>query len=223
MSLVLLGAKGSMGRRYLAILRHLGVPCHAVDRDEFTLEAVAAMLRSSEGAIIATPTDTHLALCALVAAEAPGVPILCEKPLSCRSPVEVEAILSLPSPVTMMCQYVLLDDGGDGPTLYDYYDSGKDGLLWDAIQLVGLARGPIDLRTDSPIWRCELNGRRLALEQVHQAYVDFVAGWLKGERGQAAAWLTEVHRRVFRAVPPRPQAGNAVAFSVGTISAEMDV
>lgn len=200
--IVLFGAKGSMGRRYLSILRFLKIPCIAYDRGDFSLEDVVDKLRSSDGAIVATPTDMHLALCSLIAAETPTVPILCEKPLS-KKLGEVEAILGFPNRITMMTQYAMLDPSSvDGhETVYDYYDSGKDGLGWDCIQLLGLARGPVDLRAESPVWRCVLNGRRLTLHEVQQAYVEFVDTWMAGKVHQEPDWILLAHEKAAAYAP----------------------
>jgi len=100
------------------------------------------------------------------------------------------------SPFAMMCQYQMLDDGlSEGITRYDYFRSGKDGLVWDCISLLALARGVIVLQNESPMWECILNGRELTLRDVEQAYVDFVARWLKEPELQDRAWLVRAHER----------------------------
>lgn len=194
--ITLLGANGSMGRRYQAILRYLQAAYQAFDREEFHLERVASALRSSDRVIIATPTPSHLSLCALVSVEAPGISILCEKPLATTREA-LEAMLVLPN-LMMMAQYTLLDAHKDGDTCYDYFHSGQDGLAWDCCQLIGLARGSVILRNESPIWRCTLNGRALSLDELEQAYVKFVAKWIRNEMRQGSGWLRDIHMRVWQ-------------------------
>ena len=172
--IILIGAKGSMGRRYQAILRHLGQEFSAFDVGEDAQAIEGA--RRSRGVILAPPTQTHAAYCrALADCDAP---ILCEKPIS-TDLNEVREALERPAPFRMMAQYALLDPKEDGPTMYDYYRPGGDGLIWDCIQLVGLARGSLSLAQTSPIWRCALNGRALRLEEVEEAYVLSVRDWIE--------------------------------------------
>ena len=192
--ILLIGARGSMGRRYAAILRYLNVPYVGHDV-ESTAERVVEDVASAEifGTIIATPTATHYGYWRLL--DPLGKPILCEKPLT-KSPAEMEEMLNGRSPLRMMTQYALLDDPCSfGETLYDYYDSGKDGLAWDCMQIIGLARGPLVVRNESPVWRCILNWRVLTLEQVHQAYVDYVRLWLEKPDQDDRQVVRRMHER----------------------------
>lgn len=211
-TILLIGSQGSMGTRYQAILRALGVRYRGVDPVTaeppawVTVEMARYCARAERirGIIIASPTVTHAGYIRALALL--GKPILCEKPLSITL-AEVDELLRAPCPLDMMSQYVLLDPArgnADDPacfTSYDYYHSGNDGLAWDCCQLLGLARGSVSLKAESPTWRCVLNGRRLSLEEVGQAYVDYVARWLmhpEGDRAlirrmheRAAAWRAE--------------------------------
>ena len=181
-----------MGRRYQAILRSLGVP---VQRHDVPGQASGVYARDLAryhdvtGIIIASPTNTHADYVRGLALL--GLPILCEKPLS-TDLATVAELLRVPGPLAMMAQYQCLDHGDtEGDTAYDFYHSGSDGLAWDCIQLLGLARGPVSLKAESPIWRCTLNGRRLSLDDVGTAYVDFVAHWLQdpdSNRAETLRW-----------------------------------
>jgi hypothetical protein len=62
-----------------------------------------------------------------------------------------------------------------GDTHYDYYNSGADGLAWDCIQLIHLAKSGVGyLRNDSPIWDCMINGTRLNRELIDMCYVKMI-------------------------------------------------
>jgi hypothetical protein len=181
-----------MGRRYQAILRHLGRRVCPLDVEARPAE-VERLARHAEGIVLATPTGTHAAYCQLL--EALAVPLLCEKPVTMDLPT-LEVILRRPGPFAMMAQYAMLDDpAASWETAYNFYQSGSDGLAWDCVTLLGLARGPVTLRAESPVWRCRLNGRALTLDAVGQAYVDFVASWLERPGFQDRAWVREAHRR----------------------------
>ncbi len=66
----------------------------------------------------------------------------------------------------------------DGPTTYDYWNSGKDGILWDCIQLIYHAKGSISLANESPVWRAALNGHVLSIADMDQAYITMIERWL---------------------------------------------
>ena len=196
-----------MGRRYQAIFRALGTSVQCVDI-EARLEDVKHAVQDSQGAVIASPTPTHAGYC--VALAPLGIPILCEKPLS-TSLHTVSEILAINAPLQMMAQYRYLDTQ-EGHTFYDHYHSGNDGLRWDCMQLIGLARGAIWLRQESPIWECQLNGRTLTRELVDEAYIQAVIDWQRNPNGDRS-WIRECHERAatFGVRPERASPGGASA------------
>lgn len=194
--ILVIGANGSMGTRYQAILKHLGAPFICVDIGS-KLEDIRD--KTITGVIIASPTETHLSFIELFAAL--GVPILCEKPLS-KNKSELQQIKSIVEEhnvnLTMTMQYKMLDQRDiDGDTEYNYFKHGNDGLSWDCIQIIGLARGQVFLREDSPIWKCTLNGNKLSIADMDQAYIDFVKHWLK-EPGDDIDELIDIHEKVIK-------------------------
>lgn len=187
--ILLLGAEGSMGRRYQAILKHLKVSYLPVEINEEVPRLVF------DGVIIATPTDTHQGLIK----KYHYMPILCEKPV-CRNLFELNETLDFVRDnnvhFTMMNQYFLLDDPHmTGPTIYDFYNTGKDGLHWDCLQIIGLARTTVEIMNKSPIWSCMLNGKQLSILDMDKAYLDFVKKWLTFEKFQSVDYLREIHYR----------------------------
>lgn len=196
MSVLILGGKGNMGQRYQAVLKHLGVRFAVADVETSPAD-MKTLAAQSEGIIIATPTDTHTAY---ILSLAPlKKPILCEKPI-CKDPVELRSVLhevkTQGCPFSMVYQYgmLLTTSGQRGLTFYDYFKHGSDGLAWDCIQVIGLARGDIKLEEESPIWRCAVNGERLHLGQMDKAYIEFIRRWMREPKQDLGA-LVAVHEK----------------------------
>jgi hypothetical protein len=180
-----------MGKRYQAVLRYLNenFDCH-----DLRLTRPVGPLEKYDRFIIATPTDTHLGW--VKALDCYKKPIFCEKPLA-KNQEEVLEIAQCLSPLTMQMQYLqLVDKADDGHSSYDYYHHGPDGLIWDCFQIIALAKGDISLREESPVWRCTINGRPLLRGHMDLAYVDYVRGWLQGERQTPRDVLVEWHNKV---------------------------
>jgi hypothetical protein len=95
-------------------------------------------------------------------------------------------------------QYAELIQAGDGPSHYNYFRHGNDGILWDCMQIIGLANGPVEIKEDSPIWDCVINGNRLNLSDMDGAYVSFIRSWLNGNLRQNFIEVVEIHRKVLR-------------------------
>jgi hypothetical protein len=144
--------------------------------------------------LVATPTDTHLAVIKNIAMK--NARILVEKPI-CRLDKATnmqtlrDACDAHRDRIFMVNQYAYCPDpGGLGETSYDYYNSGDDGLAWDCIQLIHLSRSKISLKTNSPVWKCSINGHRLTHEVVDQAYVEMVKDFISNgdEHGKLWGW-----------------------------------
>lgn len=195
--IMIVGANGSMGGRYQAILKYLGKKFSCIDID-YKVDAFKKIADECEGVIIASPTPSHFFFLDLFSRR--KIPVLCEKPLSTsRDHLEVikdifvnERGLNL----TMMMQYKMLDQhDSDGNTSYDYFRHGNDGLIWDCLQPIALARGQVEIRGASPIWNCTLNGKKLSLGDMDKAYVDFVYRWLMNP-GDDMDRLFDIHLKV---------------------------
>ncbi len=185
MNVLVVGAFGGMGRRYCAILKHLGHTPLMVDLN------TRLPTGEFDHAIIATPTDDHLRSINEVLEWFPRTKhILCEKPIAKSSPVLLGAFFdSLHSDgVNLYCvnQYQYLDElkcitNPRAPTTYDYYNSGRDGLHWDCYQLYALATGPVVLSNGSPVWKCHINGSRINSRNMDAAYVEMIRDFV-GEK-----------------------------------------
>jgi hypothetical protein len=181
MKVLLVGAAGNMGSRYKAVLNYLGVEFSPYDITLKTTLKDAA--KGCDRALICTPTDAHADSIRQVISVLKG-PILCEKPIT-KNLRELRDLINdcakAGCDLRMIYQYkkVYRDDGFIGPTHYDYYKSGGDGLAWDCIQLIGLARGSIRIDQKSPIWDAAINGQLLRIGLMDQAYIEYVNDWIK--------------------------------------------
>lgn len=186
MNVLVVGGLGNMGRRYCAILRHLG-------HTPIVLDPAGPDPEPFDGTtghvIVATPTDTHLGvLSAIIDRNTRGLHILCEKPVV-KTPSLLAAIYDIVDKKghALYCvnQYahhsmagLFTRDTASGDTTYDFYHSGNDGLHWDCFQLYALARGKVTLKNESPIWKCKINGVNLNPGVMDRAYVDMIKDFL---------------------------------------------
>lgn len=193
MSTLIVGALGSMGVRYQTILKYLG-------REYYRSEKLWSDVPMSEipdkvsGIIIATPTDTHAAMVKKYLHF--GKPILCEKPIT----TDLQELESLMAEVKdsktdfqMTFQYeMLIDKNRIGPTRYNYFRHGNDGLIWDCLQIIALGRSDIKIGEDSPVWSCMINGKALSLSHMDAAYIAYVQAWFRNPKGNLDK-LTQAH------------------------------
>jgi hypothetical protein len=195
---LLVGANGSMGKRYGAILKYLAVDYLAMDVDDDLPDR-----GSFDGVILATPTDLHAEQCLDFGLL--GVPILVEKPLATdvETALKVAAALDGQVPLRMVNQYRYLADASlPGRTWYDYFRHGSDGLAWDCISILGLASGEVTLGETSPFWDCTINGQALSLDRMDEAYVAMLASWIDGEH-EGASYIKHAHLKVAQYIESR--------------------
>ncbi len=183
-----------MGDRYRKIVENLGHRVGGEDVDTF----LGFSRANADAIIVATPTSTHAQV--LYDLRDCGRPILCEKPITKDVDYLDDLIWSFKKAGTrlsMVNQYAELDDpASEGMTAYNCTRHGDDGLFWDCISLIRLARGPIELREDSDVWQCTLNGRQLCLDDVRAAYATMIDRWLKDPTKTDYGDLLEAHRKV---------------------------
>jgi len=175
--IMVLGYKGNMGTRYTRILDYLGVDWGGMDLTE---NKGFDRPGDIDGIIDAGPTRGRLRR--LYDLD-PKTPVLAEKPFTLG--VIDRAYLQLKTrPIQMVNQYVhmgghKLPPGDSTLTYYNYFKHGGDGIAFDCINILGLATGRVILQQDSPIWKCELNGRSLSISDMDFAYIAMIEAWLK--------------------------------------------
>lgn len=185
MKVCLVGAHGNMGRRYTAVLKFLGHEIIPIDVEESLRDRQSAY-RRADGILIATPTDDHVRrIFEIGDVGSRHVPILCEKPIA-TDLVDVRRVVNWARQsgfnLQMVNQYEHIDGYSSefrGKSFYRYFNSGKDGLGFDCINILGLATDGIELSNESHVWRCRLNGSYLKLKDMDHAYLAMVESWLK--------------------------------------------
>jgi hypothetical protein len=194
----------------MAILAHLGVEAVGVDIDDL----VPGQSEGITHYILAIPTRDHVLAIKLLVYNYrfsnidTGYRILCEKPVT-KDLVELgylESHAERGHKIYMVNQYAYYSDQlpqKSGITCYDYYNSGKDGILWDCIQIIYLARGEITTLTNkSPVWRCVINGTELNREAIDLCYVKMIRDFISDGREYGRLWgwddIKASHEKVFR-------------------------
>lgn len=212
---LIIGDKGSMGRRYSALMKHKTLNWHGVDIDT-PIDTIARLASNYDGVIIATPTNTHFSFLQRLAHL--DTSVLCEKPIT-KDAAELEQIIELykNKNLQMVMQYRELDIGKAGDSFYDYYNHGKDGIYWDCLQIIGLARGRVMISEGSPFWKCRLNGVDLELSRMDYAYSLMLDRWRRNPRGDLS-YLKEIHMKV-REMEQNARAKTAEAANSGHTSA----
>jgi hypothetical protein len=198
--IAVVGGLGNMGKRYCAILKMLRVDYYIID---ITLPGTIS--DDTTGIIIATPTEYHtLNLCSYAKH---GKPILCEKPIT-KDKIDLQTVLDLSVPIRMINQYeyfflnphpVKVMSTGEElrSTYYNYFKTGQDSLYWDVINIIGLAKGgKIKVGDDSPVWDCWINGERLNIGKMDEAYIWNIEDWL-AKYDDNKAYIKRAHERIF--------------------------
>lgn len=193
MSVLIIGANGNMGKRYGSILNYLGKEWSGVDI-EHNKHYIRDVASKSEGVIVATPTDTHIRIIKdLLPLDKP---ILCEKPVTKNVTELKELTKGLKGPFRMVYQYsILVDYIRIGRSHYDYFRHGNDGLSWDCLQVIALARGVPALGEQSPVWRCMINGKSLNLSHMDAAYIAYVQAWFRYPKHDLGE-IVAIHEKV---------------------------
>lgn len=195
--ILIIGCEGSMGKRYQAILKWLRIPYVGIDQFH-TADYVQKTLSESSRIILCTPTENHFSY--LEKLIPIGNPILCEKPIS-KSLNEINKIFKLVEKYkvdfSMTFQYSELvpPNQEPGDSHYNYFRSGKDGIFWDCLQIIALAKGAIAISNESPAWSCMINNQRLFLGDMDSAYLSFVRKWTNGLIKQDLDHLYRIHEK----------------------------
>lgn len=137
---------------------------------------------SYDRVIVASPTDTHARYIAAFGQS--DKPILCEKPIS-KDDKEFHQIMAFAQDENVNLQmvnqyeYIPFDRKIFDETVYDYYNTGSDGICWDCINIIGLANGHVIIRDESPIWICAINGHQVYYNDLERAYIQMIGNWLE--------------------------------------------
>jgi hypothetical protein len=185
MNILLVGGLGSIGRRYHCILeKHLGYKVDVYDTANFALNTLIG--KEYDGVIICTPTDQHYN--SFLSFRRFSKKILIEKPVS-KNLEEIKEIQKIVKKekidVRMVCNYKFVMNG-KLPRYYNYYNTGRDGLYWDLIQLLYL-NPRIEIETDSYYWNLKTCNRMkmdrgeetISYRDLELGYYDMLETWIK--------------------------------------------
>jgi hypothetical protein len=193
-----IGARGNMGLRYAMILReYCDVEVIEIDLHNY----ISCDHTDCDGYIIATPTDEHLNDILLYSQW--KKPILCEKPIV-KNKTDYYKLVDIcitDIDLSMINQYSFLDRGNEGKTEYNYFKTGKDGLVWDCINIIGNARKAYDIKKSSLIWSCVLNGDTINFADIDKSYIDNIKAWVNGWRNKG--YILQAHSKVLGALNER--------------------
>lgn len=208
-SYIVVGGKGNMGIRYTSILMSLG---HDVYVDDVGMEKDVIPYDKINGVVIATPTDTHYEIIKKYHNLNASWPILCEKPIS-KNLDDVMELCEMPDlELTMINQYAYAAQFvpvsvKNKMSTWDFVHSGKDGLHWDCINIIGLhedASIPVLVRRASPNWTCIINGKILSLDDIDRGYYEMIEDWANQSNGSLfdmrqysdVSYIIKSHKRV---------------------------
>lgn len=201
MRLLILGSNGNMGRRYASICKQQKIPFIGVDKnDKLPTDYITH-------AIVATPTDQHIIdIMKLRFRYKNKLKVLCEKPIvKLKDLSELDILKGKHHDYYMVNQYAYYMESigeirSDGVTSYNYYNSGKDSIAWDCIQLIYLAKQRIELKNDSPVWKCTINGFHLSRELIDNCYIrmiqDFTSNFAIYRRPWGIETIIQAHKKV---------------------------
>lgn len=194
---MIIGGAGNMGRRYRCIIENV------LKKDVVVLDQTEGKysdIHECDGVIVTTPTETHLSWLRRLGPT--NLPILCEKPLTTRLD-RLEAFenesRTYCAQVQMVNQYAYLyDKNTHGDTWYSYWNSGKDGLEFDCLNVIGLSeKRPLYIDNTNPYWHCQINGKKLSIDRMDFAYVSMLRKWVN-EPESNWAYAREAHYKVAR-------------------------
>ena len=192
--ILIIGHQGNMGKRYTAVCKRLGIKVVGQDFND-----PRPPMSGVDGIIIASPTSSHTR--DILNYSGYDLPYLCEKPLS-KLPIELDNFIDVTKKLgvrlKMINQYdELIDHTLNGDSHYNYYRTGNDGIAWDCINILGLAKGTVTLSSDSPIWDCQINGQKLSIADMDGAYISMIEKWAEYP-DQNLDYIRTSHLKVFR-------------------------
>ena len=181
---ILIIGSGNMGKRYKRILNYNNIETVDYDLTE-KFGGVELHNIDFDKAIIATPTNDHFEYCKkLVSLDKD---FLCEKPVS-KNPEEIKTLIELAEcDVRMVCNWIFTAPSmvpfmkDNCHIYYDYYNTGRDGLEWDIIQLIHLASDfkSLEVVTESPVFNAAINNIPITQTDIEKSYLSMLEMWIE--------------------------------------------
>lgn len=194
---VLLIGYGSIGKRYGAVLRALGADFEVYDNPQHEWFSDKEVSDGFTHAIIATPTHTHMDW--LDELHFNKVKVLCEKPAS-KNKARLEK-RTMHKDCFVVNNYQFLPCSNTRKKIsYNFYNTGKDGLIWDVCQLVYLAyknKVELGVKRESFWWDLKWGQHQVPYHEIEKSYYHMVKAFLSGDTSnlwnmQDALKMTEI-------------------------------
>lgn len=181
--IMLIGSEGSIGRRYKAVLKYLGVDVKCYDIKP-GVDVESCVNDDCDGFIVAAPTSSHVSWCRnLLIYEKP---ILCEKPLGVNV-LEVEELSKYAGAnefISVVDNWVhmLQVKGKTNLDLkYRNFHTGNEKLSWNLAQPIYLTKdGNLELFLDFPhlIISNVTKEKSYDAADVEHSYIQMIQYWL---------------------------------------------
>jgi len=193
MKTLVLGQYGRMGRRYSAILSHLGVDYDGWDVTEVgeshtpNIGRLCPSLHNFARVIICTPTEHHIDN--IYQCLQAGVKwILCEKPVAMSLEKVQDLITKVHrSDLRVVCNWAYVFDKRtlgvrSHDVWYRNWYSGQHSIDWNCIQLHYLSRDWADLGV-GPRFQTRIDGEQVTLGDIDDSYIRMLQQWYRDPEG----------------------------------------
>lgn len=178
--ILIIGGLGNIGRRYKAVLEHLGHTVYVFDSLGDAYQWQMDIVDRVDKIIVATPTENHFYYLSIL--RDCKKPILVEKP-AVTSYEEVERLFDFNQQINMVCNWKYLkgmaDKANANTILYNYYDCGKENINWNLAQPILLSNNTSMFKFYSPIFALMVNGGQLYTEDIQRSYIEMLENWTK--------------------------------------------
>lgn len=190
--IAVIGGLGRIGRRYRSLLAYMGEGVLVYDTAQDG-EALGDVLSRSTHCILATPTETHLDVLSQIPE---NIPVLVEKPVAKHADFDA----SRPNAYTV-CNYKFVFEALEAEVgshvVYDYYNSGPDGLHWDCCQLIHLDK-KAELRSELPFWTLLIDNKQVPYTTLEKSYLWMLQSFIYA--GGQGLWSLEDGRQMTESV-----------------------
>jgi len=177
--IALVGGDGGIGRRYQAVLNYLREPYIVIEKGD---DPSLLGTKDVTHAIIATTTENHMEWCERAAHK--NLWFLCEKPMS-KKKEEIKPLFGEKTMGFVVNNWAFVEGSMYGMKpkrlSYNFYNTGKDGLVWDVCQLVylsHLSQGTLEVRTESHEWITYWNDFNVPYNAIEASYVQMIRAFM---------------------------------------------
>lgn len=192
---LVIGALGSIGRRYVQILENM--KCEVYQSDIKTASTPTIEWINNHGImriVVASPTFTHLKYASYLSGSKAFV--LVEKPIII-SKDEYE-IFPKKENIRMVSNWLWLPGINPAPgtntIYYDYFDQGKEKYEYNMAQPIYLGDKHSAFKSKSTIFRCFINSIQVFIEDVQRSYVNMVDMWIKNPENNILWTLEDAYK-----------------------------